>query len=94
MDKEKLKRYAGYVGLGTLGIYLGILLGDLVIFRDLNDVETNYLSPAPLIFGVVVGILGGGITKKWWGALVGGLILSGLINLITFSLYSAFSSPW
>ena len=98
MDKEKLKKRAGYAGLGILGGFISFLLGFFLGIESMleSTYGTIFLEPFAYIFiggpiTILVSILGGcigvAITKKWWGALVGGFFLSGLAIFLLFSDY-------
>jgi hypothetical protein len=93
MDKEKLKKWAGYAGWGILGGYLADSLLGIILWGEWDPIgslveEFTYLFVFILIPG---GIVGGVIAKKWWGALAGGFILPGLIVLIALW---AWASMW
>jgi hypothetical protein len=76
---DTLQRYAGYAVLGLVGGYiagflmLGIGEGNWDPIETLDFFIPYFLLTLIAIFG---GILGGVITKKWWGLLSEGLFFS------------------
>jgi len=83
MDREKLKKYAGYAGLGILGGELGaffFVLVYLCLFM-LRDLFTFYLF-VTFLNGLWTGLLGGLLGKEHF-ALSGGALLGFLSSLIT-----------
>jgi hypothetical protein len=93
MDKERLKRYAGYSGLGLVGGYIGI-----IIFFGWSMGQWDPLSPIGFYSGltfvlliqfllnqIIGGFLGIILTKKWWGSIIGGFLLTWV------AIYAAFS---
>lgn len=77
---DKLKKYAGYAGLGMLGGYLGLFLGFFINFgisflhSGLKLRYLFYAKPILILTLILVGVLGGAITKKWWWAFLVGFI--------------------
>ncbi len=83
MDKEKLKKYTGYAGLGILGGYISfVLVGGLAAGEwDPIGVLNIIFTPFLILILILWGLIGGIIANKWWGALVGGFISSWLFVL-------------
>ena len=78
MDKDKVMRYAG---LGLLGGWMGGILWVFMIYGEwAGDILDRLILPM-LIISIVGGIIGGVITKKWWGAMLGGIILQAVLQL-------------
>ena len=89
-------KFTGYAGLGLVGGYLGFTL--LLIIRE--GVQGIILPIVFYFFWlgwwqmlIIVlsihmlgGILGGVITKKWWGAVIGGFLQTLLAWIIYFYL--------
>ncbi|TES90845.1 MAG: hypothetical protein E3J88_03525 [Anaerolineales bacterium] len=93
MDKEILKKYAGYAGrfagyagLGLVGGYLatGLMIGDFQKpFHSYFRINDDLIYLVLLVFQILGGIFGGRFTYIWWGAFGGGLFLS-LVYLTAF----------
>ena len=64
---DKLKKYAGYTRLGFVGWLLSGFIVDILLIG-------SFLKPSACGLCCLLGFLGGVITKKWWGALVGGIL--------------------
>jgi hypothetical protein len=89
MDKEKLKKYAGYAVMGLVGGYLFffILLGitydkwslfsPLEFYANLADLLIHLLG-----YQILGSLLGGIRIKKWWGAFIGGAL--GIVPIFIF----------
>ena len=84
MDKEKLKKYAGYAGLGLVGGYLSI-----ITFLGWTQGQWNPLAPVSfysdlafilliqfVLNQIIGGLLGAAVIKKTWGSLIGGFVLT------------------
>lgn len=86
---NKVRTYAGYAGIGFIVGYFTttILSGEaLWLFSgqdlDLNDIIVLFiLVISPMLGGVAGGIL----SKKWWGAVVGGVIADILGFILVFA---------
>jgi hypothetical protein len=92
VDKEKMKEYVGYSGLGLVGGYIGIIiyfgwsLGQWNLLAPINFYkELSFVLLIQFLLNQIIGgFLGFVIIKKWWGAIVGGFVLNWV------AIYSAF----
>ena len=101
MDKDKLKKYAryaeriaGYAGLGILGGFLGGFLFFLFLVvggKYELIVELHLITRSGILITILGGGLGGMKTKKWWGALGGGFVLSWIVSLFLLSMLAVSS---
>ena len=98
MDKEKLKKYAGFAGLGILVGFINFLLGFILGIESMLEsgfytmgleplIYIVYGGPITILVSILGGCIGGAITKKWWGSLVAGFFLSGLVFFLMLSDY-------
>jgi hypothetical protein len=96
MDKEKLKKYAGYAGLGLVGGYFSI-----IVYFGWSTGQWDPLDSVGFYSGLtfilllqfilnqfIGGLLGVAIIKKWWGALIGGFVLTWVALYAALSLSS------
>lgn len=100
MDKEKPKkgtgyagRYAGYAGLGLFGGFIIFSIAKATVldfdrFYEYAAFCAGVFIIISIVLGWVGGLIGGGITKKWWGAIIGCVVLSVAVNY--FFYYSFF----
>lgn len=94
--REKVKRYAGYAGIGFVVGYPihAILLGLpfwVVMFFGFED-PLEYIFPISMsFFSILGGIIGGALSKKWWGAVLGSGIVSPIGFYISLFLYIMFN---
>lgn len=76
-DMEYLKKLVGYGGWGVLGgifadIIIWIFVGGISFFDSILNLITSFV----LLIPILGGIIGGRISKKWWGAVLGGCLIS------------------
>jgi hypothetical protein len=96
MDKEKLIKYAGYAGLGLISGYISV-----IVYFGWSSGQWDPLAPvgfySSLTFILLLqflfnqfigGLLGYAIIKKWWGALIGGFVLTWVALYAALSLSS------
>ena len=92
VDDETWFMYAQYAGTGLFGTLLCLILVSVITGEDPAPFNENLLILLMFVFGSIGGCLGGYISKKWWGALVGGFFLSGLVlQIVIWVLNSMFN---
>jgi hypothetical protein len=100
MEKDKLKKYAWHALFGILGALLswGILsIKPLTWEIRLYGWTGRIILPGILfiltvlvtcmLFGIPGGLIGGIMSKKWWGAFLGGFILNFPIVILVVNNY-------
>ena len=70
---NKLNKIIGYAVWGVVGGYFGLVLFAIILGGSLEFDDFIFLIKYPIILiPIIGGVIGGGITKKWWGATIGG----------------------
>jgi hypothetical protein len=86
MNKDEMKKYAKYGGIGLLLCFLGWSLYYETPLWFMFFISLVFLH---LLLPIAGGIVGGVMAKKWWGAILGGSVgfLIGYFVIDLLTLY-------